>query len=91
LTDQQKKIRKKIKRALHVIYFIGIMQTLRNKVKIYGAIRPVEYFNNFKSEAEKETEKEKATPKKLGILVIFLSLESSSNIFFEAIGSNEYI
>jgi len=67
LTDKQMKIRQKMRKALNVLYFIGIMQTLRNKVKIFGALRPVEYFNNFKSEAEAE----QTVPKKTGILVIF--------------------
>ena len=64
-TDQQMKTRKRFRKALHVLYFIGIMQTLRNKVKIYGALRPIDYFNNFKSEAEALP-----PPKKTGILVI---------------------
>jgi len=65
LTEKQIKNRKRIKKALHVSYFIGVMQTLRNKVKIYGALRPLTYFNNFKSEAEALP-----PPKKTGILVI---------------------
>ena len=48
------------------------MQTLRNKVKIFGALRPVDYYNNFKTETEKATEKEQATPKKMSILVNFI-------------------
>ena len=37
---------------------MGVMQTFRNRVQMYGALRPIEYFEQF--EAKKVVEKKKS-------------------------------
>ena len=47
ISVQRMKVRKRFRRGLLAMYFIGIMFSLRNKVQICGALRPVEYFEAF--------------------------------------------
>ena len=49
ISTQRLKVRKMFKRGLYAIYFMGIMYTLRNRVQMYGAIRPIEYFEAFEA------------------------------------------
>ena len=37
-----------------MIYFIGIMFTLKNRVKVMGAIRPVDHLKEFEKEKNVE-------------------------------------
>ena len=41
------KIKHLWKKALKVGYFIGIMQSLKTRVKNFGALRKQEHYNNF--------------------------------------------
>ena len=59
ISTQRLKIRKMFKRGLYAIYFIGVMYSLRNRVQMYGAIRPIEYFETF--EASKHLEQKKSS------------------------------
>ena len=47
MSIQRMKVRKRFRRCFLAMYFIGIMFSLRNKVQICGALRPVEYFEAF--------------------------------------------
>lgn len=57
IDTERKRLRKIFKKGLYALYFIGIMFSLRNRVQIYGALRPKEHFNSFG--ALKEVEKKK--------------------------------
>lgn len=46
---KRQKVRKRFRRSFLAVYFIGIMFSLRNKVQICGALRPIEYYEAFES------------------------------------------
>ena len=58
LSGRQAIARKRFKKVLYASYFMGVMQTFRNRVQMYGALRPIEYFEQF--EAKKVVQKKKS-------------------------------
>lgn len=53
LTPEQLRLRKAFKKALYATYFVGVMISFKNKVKVYGALRPIEYLEEFESNRPK--------------------------------------
>ena len=57
LTPEQKRLRKMLKRGLYATYFVGVMISFKNKVKVYGALRPIEYLEEFEKVQPKSKQK----------------------------------
>ena len=47
MSEERITLRKKLKRSLYVSYFLGILFSMKNRVKIYGALRSVEHVKQF--------------------------------------------
>lgn len=47
MSDERIALRKKLKRSLFVAYFLGILFSMKNRVKIYGALRSIEHVKQF--------------------------------------------
>jgi len=50
MTERQTLVRKRFRKVLYASYFMGLMQTFRNRVQMYGALRPIEYFEQFEGQ-----------------------------------------
>lgn len=75
ISTHRMRIRRIFKRGLYAIYFIGVMYSFRNRVQMYGAIRPIQYYEKF--EANKHIEqKKKSFLVKLLFDIIFINLFS---------------
>ena len=61
------RLQRVFRRTLLASYFIGVMFAFRNRVQLYGAIRPIEYYEVFE-------EKKEAVVEEYSFLVTNLSL-----------------
>ena len=48
--ENRKRLMAKLRTGCLVVYFIGILHSLRNRVKVMGALRPVEHLKEFEKE-----------------------------------------
>lgn len=62
-TLERKHLRNILKRSFRVAYFIGILYSMKNRVKIYGALRPIDQVKEFDSG--------QSAPKRKSLLVFF--------------------
>ena len=46
---ERKHLRNILKRSFRVAYFLGILFSMKNRVKIYGALRPIDQVKEFDS------------------------------------------
>lgn len=55
ISEHRMRLRRILKKNFLATYFMGILFCFKNRVQIYGALRPIEYFKEF--EAKKSIKK----------------------------------
>ncbi len=74
-TLERKHLRNILKRSFRVAYFIGILYSMKNRVKIYGALRPIDQVKEFDSS--------KNVTQRKSLLVIFFCKREYFIDFFQ--------
>ena len=79
---ERKHLRNILKRSFRVAYFLGILFSMKNRVKIYGALRPIDQVKEFDSSNN--------APKRKSYLVNFYIEEKFIEFNYVAIFTHRY-